>query len=75
MRNGSKLFLVRGYFEPKTVKKFRLEPKLEARALGSSLNLLSVLNPKLLTTIAHPSLQRDKHKIQVLAWSKTKILE
>jgi hypothetical protein len=30
MSNDScKLFWVRGYFEPKTVSKFRLEPKLE----------------------------------------------
>jgi hypothetical protein len=47
MSKGSKLFWVWGYFEPKTVSKFRLEPKLVARALG----------------FAHPSLQRDKNKL------------
>jgi hypothetical protein len=31
MRNGSKLFWVRVYFQPKTVSKFSLEPKHETR--------------------------------------------
>jgi hypothetical protein len=43
MRNGCKLFWVRGYFEPETVIKFRVEHKLEARALGLSLNLQTVI--------------------------------
>jgi hypothetical protein len=58
-RSGCKLFWLRGHFEPKTVSKFLLQPKLSARAFGSSLNLHDIFK------------NHNENKIQVLQASQS----